>query len=100
MRSDAFSIDTDGGLRLVESRTSPPVVTLDKRYYTGLDEFERRFPQPVGLVECDRLRVEGDVTFGRGVVVRGEVTLRAREQRATVADGTRFDSGIHDLTLR
>ena len=28
-------------------------------------------------MECERLAVEGDVAFGRDVVVRGKVTVRA-----------------------
>jgi UDP-3-O-[3-hydroxymyristoyl] glucosamine N-acyltransferase len=36
-------------------------------------------------VECERLTVSGDVTFGRGVVVRGTVTVQGP---ARIEDGT------------
>ena len=41
-------------------------------------DFDARFPAgPPSLVECDRFVVEGDVTFGAGVVVRGDVEIEA-----------------------
>jgi carbonic anhydrase/acetyltransferase-like protein (isoleucine patch superfamily) len=42
------------------------------------------------LRETDRLVVEGDVTFGAGVVVRGSVSLRADEPR-TIESGEVLD---------
>jgi len=47
-----------------------------------LDDFEDHFPQgPPSLRNAERLVVEGDFTFGRGVVVRGSVELRSQEPR-------------------
>ena len=63
-----------------ERRDRLPFVELDKRYYRMLDRFEQRFPDgPPSLREADRLVVHGDITFGRGVVVRGAVELDAEE---------------------
>jgi UTP--glucose-1-phosphate uridylyltransferase len=71
-------------------RDEPPVIDLDSRYYKLIADFDARFPAgPPSLVACDHLTVEGDVTFGRGVVVRGAVTVRgpARiEDGAVLAD--------------
>ena len=47
---------------------------------------ERHFPSGApSLVECERLEVEGDVTFGADVTVRGRVRV---EGPRTVEDGT------------
>jgi UTP--glucose-1-phosphate uridylyltransferase len=55
---------------------TPPVVNLDGDYFKLLREFDARFPAGApSLVECERLAVEGDVTFGAGVVVRGAVSV-------------------------
>jgi UTP--glucose-1-phosphate uridylyltransferase len=52
-------------------------VDLDDDHYKLLRDFDSRFPEGApSLVECERLAVEGDVTFGRDVVVRGAVTVR------------------------
>ena len=54
----------------------PPVIDLDDDHYKRLRDFEQRFGEGApSLVECERLSVEGDVTFGRDVVVRGTVTV-------------------------
>ena len=77
LRSDAYVLTDDC---LVEP--SPelsgglPLVELDSDYYKLLRDFDARFPAgPPSLVACTRLKVEGDVRFGRGVVVRGEVEV-------------------------
>ena len=64
-----------------------PYVDLEKRFYGVIDEFESRFPSgPPSLREAERLVVHGDVTFGRGVVVRGAVELDS-EEPVRVEDG-------------
>ena len=63
---------------LPERADSLPVVDLDERYYKLLDSFEQRLPDgPPSLRDAVRLVVRGDVTFGSGVVVRGDVSLDA-----------------------
>ena len=62
-----------------------PVVELDSDHYKLLADFEARFPGGApSLRECRRLEVDGDVTFGRDVVVRGVVRLAGP---LSVADG-------------
>ena len=64
---------------------TPPVVDLDDDHYKKLADFDERFPDGApSLVEAERIAVEGDVTFGRDVVVRGEVTLEGPRR---IADG-------------
>jgi UTP--glucose-1-phosphate uridylyltransferase len=63
-----------------------PVVSLDDDFYKRLADFEARFPEgPPSLREASSLTVEGDVTFGAGVVVRGDVTVTGPTH---VDDGT------------
>lgn len=53
-----------------------------------IDDFEKRFPQGApSLLRCDRLNVEGDITFGADVVVEGEAVV-STESTASVPDGT------------
>jgi UTP--glucose-1-phosphate uridylyltransferase len=86
LRSDAYVLADDTRVELAPSRGGrPPVVDLDDEYYKLLRDFDARFPEGApSLVECERLAVEGDATFGRGVVVRGAVTVRGP---ARVEDG-------------
>src|SRR3954465_3393084 len=77
LRSDAYVIGDGRAVPLAPERDGvPPFVDLDSDHYTLVGDFDRRFPAgPPSLVGCDALRVEGDVRFGRDVVVRGEVTV-------------------------
>ncbi len=77
LRSDAYVLCDDGRVELApERKRRVPVVDLDADYFKLLRDFEARFEHgPPSLKRCDRLTVEGDVAFGRGVVVRGDVRL-------------------------
>jgi len=69
-----------------DPRLGPPVVELDPRYYRGVTELNRRIPHAPSLVAARSLRVVGDVRFGQGVVVRGDVALRAAGGAPLVID--------------
>jgi UTP--glucose-1-phosphate uridylyltransferase len=75
IRSDAYELTGDGQMR--PGFDGPgPVVTLDKEFYKLLPDFERRFPAGApSLRRCHRFEVDGDVTFGAGVVAVGEVRV-------------------------
>jgi UTP--glucose-1-phosphate uridylyltransferase len=89
LRSDAYRLTAEGQVALVESRNGePPLIELDPSFYKLLDDFERRFPDgPPSLVECERLTVNGDLTFGSGVVVRGEARAEGGEVPGVIPDG-------------
>ena len=75
VRSDAYELTGDGNMR--PSFDGPgPVVTLDKDFYKLLSDFQQRFPAgPPSLRRCRRFEVDGDVTFGAGVVAVGDVRV-------------------------
>jgi len=89
LRSDVYSLTADMHIEPAPERAEDlPLVELDPAYYKLLDAFETRFPAgPPSLREAQRLSVRGDVTFGRGVIVRGDVEIAASEQRK-IPDGT------------
>jgi UTP--glucose-1-phosphate uridylyltransferase len=83
VRSDAYRLTGDAHLELVPDVA--PIVKLDPEFFKLVDDFGARFPSgPPSLVDAARLEVVGDVTFGRGVVVRGSVRVEGPRQ---VADG-------------
>lgn len=79
LMSDAYVLNDDFTLTLAdECNNSPPVVTLDDRYYQLYNDMRARFPAgPPSLRRCRSLTVHGDVTFGRNVTVHGKVTVAA-----------------------
>jgi UTP--glucose-1-phosphate uridylyltransferase len=81
IRSDVYRLAEDFVVEPAPERNGRmPFVDLDKRYYGMLDRFDAHFPAgPPSLSQADGLTVEGEVTFGAGVVVRGTVKLETRE---------------------
>jgi UTP--glucose-1-phosphate uridylyltransferase len=90
LRSDAYVVGPDHAVSLAPERAGvPPFVDLDTDHYKLVGDFDARFPRGApSLVACDALRVEGDVRFGAGVVVRGDVTVQGP---AEIADGAVLD---------
>lgn len=88
VRSDAYSLTDDWLVVLQPDRGAPPVIDLDRRFFKMIDEFEKRFPGgPPSLQYCDSLTVEGDVTFGDGVIIEGTTTVRS-DTPASVPPGS------------
>ncbi|UCF35388.1 MAG: UTP--glucose-1-phosphate uridylyltransferase [Acidobacteriota bacterium] len=78
VRSDATVLDEE--FRVIqnpEREGSLPLVKLDPRYYKLVSDMEARFPEgPPSMIHCQSLVVEGDVTFGAGVVLEGAVEIQ------------------------
>jgi len=88
LRSDAYVLTDELHVTLAPSRSRPPYVELDPRFYKQVGDFEERFAAGApSLVACESLRVSGDVTFGAGVIVRGRVEVSAAGTER-IADGT------------
>jgi UTP--glucose-1-phosphate uridylyltransferase len=78
VRSDAYVLTQESHVSLASEREgTPPDVELDSGHFKLMPDFETRFPAgPPSLLRCERLSVEGDVLFGRGVTVRGVAEVR------------------------
>jgi UTP--glucose-1-phosphate uridylyltransferase len=95
VRSDAYQLTADSRIVLCPERSAPPSVSLDQRFYTVLDEFERRFPAgPPSLRDCVSLRIEGDVFFEASVRCVGEVRIVAADTPAVVKAGTELEGDV------
>lgn len=90
LRSDAYEVAPDGRVALVAERAgSPPDVDLDPDHFKLVADFEPRVAAGApSLREAERLVVRGDVTFGAGVVVRGDVEIEAHGGPVHLDDGT------------
>jgi UTP--glucose-1-phosphate uridylyltransferase len=90
VRSDAYVLSEEAYIELARDRGDcPPIVELDPRFYGLLPDFDARFPAGApSLVSCEQLRVVGDVKFGRGVIIRGSVTIEhAGDGQRQIQDG-------------
>jgi UTP--glucose-1-phosphate uridylyltransferase len=80
--SDAYHLTEDFQMQLATPSQQPPFVHLDDRYYQMIDELCDRFPHGApSLVDCEELRVEGNIYFGRDVRVVGKVKMSNPDQK-------------------
>jgi UTP--glucose-1-phosphate uridylyltransferase len=92
LRSDAYRLGDEFRVEAVSDPARPdghqPFVSLDKEYFGLIDDFDERMPAgPPSLREAERFVVKGDVRFGSGVVVRGEVEIDAPPEGLRIEDG-------------
>ncbi|WP_203568504.1 UTP--glucose-1-phosphate uridylyltransferase [Aestuariimicrobium ganziense] len=90
VRSDCYELDEMS--QLVAQGEATPTIELDLSHYKLVDDFEARIPEAPSLRQATSLQVNGDVTFGAGVVVVGDVVVNADEP-TTIADDTVLSSG-------
>ena len=89
--SDVYELT--GDYRMIPSpkrSDAAPLVDLDAQYYRRVQDLEVRFPHGApSLVAAKRLKVRGDVRFGRDVVVEGDAVLEhAGPSPLVLQDGT------------
>jgi len=90
VRSDAYRRDAEERvLPAAGSLGGAIAIELDPAFFRTVAGLDQRTPQgPPSLLRCRRLAVKGDVRFGRGVVLRGDVSLAAPAGgRLDVRDG-------------
>lgn len=84
LRSDVYRSTEDHRLEAV---VDAPFVDLDPKHYKTIGKFDERIPVAPSLAGASALRVQGDWTFGRDVVVTGDARLSDPGEPATVPDG-------------
>jgi UTP--glucose-1-phosphate uridylyltransferase len=93
VRSDAYVRDAEERVVPAEGGLGGAIaIELDAATFRSVADLEQRTPHgPPSLRRCRRLAVRGDVRFGRGVTVEGEVVLEAPPGgRLDVPDGARL----------
>ena len=98
LRSDAYTRHDDDTLELAVDEA--PLVELDPAHFGTIAAFDAHFPAGApSLRDATRLKVVGDIAFGAGVVVRGDVTLEREGGPGIVADETELDGAHHSGAL-
>jgi UTP--glucose-1-phosphate uridylyltransferase len=91
LRSDVFRLADEFRVQPASEEGAQPYVALDKEYFGLIDDFDARIPVPPSLREAERFVVNGDVHFGTGVVIRGDVEIGAPAGGLRIADDTVID---------
>ena len=97
IRSDLYTLGEEHQVALHARRfTPPPDILLDPRFYRNIADFEQRFPQGApSLLQCEALKIDGDIRFGADVRIEGGVHLRnPTPLPARIADGSRIHTPV------
>ncbi|CAH2005894.1 unnamed protein product [Acanthoscelides obtectus] len=107
--SDLFLVMSDlyvlknGSLTMSPQRMFPttPLVKLGDNHFAKVKEFLARFQKVPDILELDHLTVSGDVTFGRGVSLRGTVIIIANHgDRIDIPSGAILENKIVSGNMR
>ncbi len=94
VRSDIYMLSNDVQVIPNPDRNLDPIlVDLDDSHYQLIDDLEARFPAGVpSLIDCERLKIVGDIKFGANVSLSGvvELTNLSRKQ-VEIKDDTTID---------
>jgi UTP--glucose-1-phosphate uridylyltransferase len=71
-------------------------IVLDEKFYKRIDQLKKRFPYGApSLIDCRSLRVEGNVYFGKGVVIKGDVQiLNTSSGKVSIPGGTVINNDL------
>jgi len=92
-----------GSMVMSQKRMFPstPLVKLGTKHFQTVDQFLKRFGSIPDLIELDHLTVSGDVTFGRGVSLRGTVIIIANHgERIDIPAGAVLENKTVSGNLR
>jgi len=93
----------NGSLVMSPQRMFPttPLVKLGENHFAKVKEFLNRFANIPDIIELDHLTVSGDVTFGRGVSLRGTVIIIANHgERIDIPAGAILENKIVSGNMR
>ena len=90
VRSDCYVLTDDFRIVANPDRTLGQVIIKLSDHYKLVDQMEARFPHGApSLIACQSLNIDGDIRFGKDIVVKGEVSLSNEgDEQMTIEDGT------------
>lgn len=100
--SNLYSL-SNGALKMSPDRMfqTTPLIKLGDQNFKKVNEFLQRFGSIPDIIELDHLTVSGDVTFGKGVVLKGTVIIIANQgDRIDIPPGAILENKIVSGNLR
>ena len=94
-RSNLFILTQDYKLRInPRLKGSMPDIMLDERFYKTLDDYEYRFGSgEPDLLECKKLKIEGDFVFGQDNRIHGVTIMKNKKNSPLLLNDNVICSG-------
>jgi len=97
LQSNIYSIDSDGRYAMNPARVFPtsPIVKLGEQF-SSYSEYMKRFGGSLpNILELDHLTVSGNVYFGKGIELKGNVIIVANHgEQISIPDGATLENKI------
>jgi len=97
IRSDAYILTRDFRVVLNPERSGRLVrAELDGNYYKFIRQLDERFPYgSPSLIDCNDVKIEGDVKFGKNIVLKGSVSIVNRTgKQVEIEDNSVIDGEL------
>lgn len=101
VRSDCYLLSDEEKLIVHPARIAANLpdtikIKLDSRYYDKIDLFEERFKDGIpSLMECESLKVEGNIFFEKNITIKGNTTiLKSGTTKGTIREGSILEGEI------
>ncbi|XP_028417835.1 UTP--glucose-1-phosphate uridylyltransferase-like [Dendronephthya gigantea] len=103
VKSNLYTTNDAGSLMMNPRRqfATTPLIQLSGPYFWKVHSFLERFQTIPDILELDHLTVSGDVTFGKGVILKGTVIIIANHgDRIDIPAGALLENKIVSGNLR
>ncbi|MFZ1288583.1 MAG: UTP--glucose-1-phosphate uridylyltransferase [Melioribacteraceae bacterium] len=87
VRSDNYILTDD--FRVIinpERKLQPLFVKLDSKHYKLVDDLDEKIPHLLSLVNCEKLVINGNYSFGKNVKIVGNVKLENLSENLLIID--------------
>ncbi len=78
--SDVYKINSDYQIVLTEGLEKAPTIELDNNFYKTVEQLKNHFREVPSLIQCNSLKIEGNILFGKEVYIVGDVTIKSQEK--------------------
>lgn len=83
--SDVYRLNSDYQIVLTEGLDKAPHIELDPEFYNSVEQLETHFKEVPSLIQCNSLKVKGNIHFGKDVDIVGDVVIRS-DERERISD--------------
>ncbi len=78
--SDVYKLNSEYQIVLTEGLDKAPTIELDSEFYKTVEQLKTHFKEVPSLIQCNSLKVQGNINFGKDVVIVGDVVIRSEEK--------------------